>query len=266
MKKQQHIQDSEPLRTAAQIDIVRSLIKVKTKEPLRNRLIFDIGINNGIRTNDILRLKVDDVVDANGKPKASTTIIESKTGKKRVLRFNESIQNQLATYLDQRGSSSDWLFASYHNPQKPITTQAIYRMFSRIKQGQPLLKGLTAHSMRRTFGYHFYKQTHDVVTLMKIFNHSSQAITLRYIGIEKEDIDKELSNFSLWFQKICLILPVWAILKADSINYPSNTKSPWESFSRALIVSCYLHEGCFFSQDSANTNRMPPVLNLLHVL
>lgn len=195
--KKQHIQNSEPLRTSSQIDLVRELIANRTKEPLRNRLIFDIGINNGIRTNYILQLKVDDVVDDNGNPKANTTIIESKTGKKRVLRFNESIKNQINNYLDQRGFDSAWLFANYRNHNEPIKTQAVYRMFSRISNGMPTLKGLTAHSMRRTFGYHFYKQTHDVVTLMKIFNHSSQAITLRYIGIEREDINKELDNFAL---------------------------------------------------------------------
>lgn len=44
-----HIQNSEPLRTTKQIKKVRNLIMCNTKEPLRNRLIFDIGINNGIR-------------------------------------------------------------------------------------------------------------------------------------------------------------------------------------------------------------------------
>lgn len=197
MKKQQHIQDSEPLRTATQIDLVRALIKDQTKEPLRNRLIFDIGINNGIRTIDILNLKTSDVLVDDGSVKTSATIVESKTGKTRTIRFNDSIRAEIAEYLKSRGYDSSWLFASYRNHNEPIKTQAVYRMFSRIKQGQPMLKGLTAHSMRRTFGYHFYKKTHDVVTLMKIFNHSSQAITLRYIGIEKEDIDKELNSFAL---------------------------------------------------------------------
>ncbi|BDP82253.1 hypothetical protein EfmAA290_29290 (plasmid) [Enterococcus faecium] len=39
------------------------------------------------------------------------------------------------------------------------------------------------HTLRKTFGYHYYKKTRDIATLMFIFNHSSQAITKRYIGI-----------------------------------------------------------------------------------
>lgn len=192
-----HIQTSEPLRSMKQINLVRSLIQTSTDYPLRNRLLFDIGINNGIRTIDLLALKVSDVLDQNGNPKSETTIIESKTGKKRTLRFKPKLQDEIKTYLDKRVFKSDWLFPSTKQRNKHLSTQAIYRMFKRISENQPSLKGLTAHSMRRTFGYHFYKRTHDIVPLMKLFNHSSQAITLRYIGIEKEDIDKELADFEL---------------------------------------------------------------------
>ena len=50
--------------------------------------------------------------------------------------------------------------------------------------------------MRKTFGYHHYQQNHDVALLQKIFNHSSPAITLRYIGIAQEEINKSYNNFS----------------------------------------------------------------------
>ena len=192
-----HIQTSEPLRTMKQINLVRSLIETSTDYPLRNRLLFDIGINNGIRTIDILALSVDDVLDQNGNPKLETTIVESKTGKPRTLRFKPKIQAEIKNYLDKRVFKSDWLFPSTKQRDKHLSTQAIYRMFKRISDGEPSLKGLTAHSMRRTFGYQFYKRTHDIVPLMKLFNHSSQAITLRYIGITKEDMDKELADFEL---------------------------------------------------------------------
>ena len=39
------------------------------------------------------------------------------------------------------------------------------------------------HTMRKTFGYHAYKNGVSLELLMGIFNHSTQAMTLRYIGI-----------------------------------------------------------------------------------
>ncbi|MDT0761303.1 tyrosine-type recombinase/integrase, partial [Staphylococcus pseudintermedius] len=51
------------------------------------------------------------------------------------------------------------------------------------------------HTMRKTFGYKYYNKTKDVGTLQKMFNHSSPAITLRYIGIEQAELDDALRNF-----------------------------------------------------------------------
>ena len=49
--------------------------------------------------------------------------------------------------------------------------------------------------MRKTFGYHHYKQFKDAVILQKIFSHSTPQITLRYIGIEQDQIDYSYSDF-----------------------------------------------------------------------
>ena len=184
--------DSKPLKTKAEIELVRELIKTKTKDPLRNLLIFNIGINNGIRTNDILNLKVSDVL---GKDEAE--IRESKTGKSRKLRLNvANIKDDLAE-LCKNKQPDDYVFTSYKNPKAPIQTVTIYRLFKRLSSEHPSLHGLTAHSMRRTFGYCYYQKTKNVVALMKLFNHSSQAVTLRYIGIEQEQLDESLKGFEL---------------------------------------------------------------------
>ena len=53
------------------------------------------------------------------------------------------------------------------------------------------------HTLRRTFGYHHYQKYKDAVILQKIFNHSSQRITLMYIGVEQDEIDWSYKNFEL---------------------------------------------------------------------
>ena len=53
------------------------------------------------------------------------------------------------------------------------------------------------HTLRKTFGYHHYKKFKDVAMLQKIFNHSSPVITLRYIGIDQDIIDRSYNNFVL---------------------------------------------------------------------
>lgn len=52
--------------------------------------------------------------------------------------------------------------------------------------------GIGTHTMRKTFGYWYYKQSKDIATLQSILNHSHPEITLRYIGITDEEIENSL--------------------------------------------------------------------------
>ena len=51
--------------------------------------------------------------------------------------------------------------------------------------------------MRKTFGYHYYRKTKDVATLMKMFNHSDPSITLKYIGIIQDEMNRARREFSI---------------------------------------------------------------------
>ncbi|GKS12930.1 hypothetical protein YDYSY3_39300 [Paenibacillus chitinolyticus] len=53
------------------------------------------------------------------------------------------------------------------------------------------------HTLRKTFGYHFYKRYKDVALLQQIFNHSAPSITLRYIGINQDIMDQAINGFHL---------------------------------------------------------------------
>ena len=55
------------------------------------------------------------------------------------------------------------------------------------------------HTLRKTFEYHYYKMTGDVVSLQRILCHSSRRETLLYIGVIQEEIDNSLRGFkTVW--------------------------------------------------------------------
>jgi integrase len=64
----------------------------------------------------------------------------------------------------------------------------------RILKGAAEVNGLEnfgTHSLRKTWGYWTYKTTqHNIGLIMDTFNHSSQRITLRYIGINQDQKDE----------------------------------------------------------------------------
>ncbi|BDC55819.1 hypothetical protein TM2_24880 [Bacillus altitudinis] len=59
------------------------------------------------------------------------------------------------------------------------------------------LDSIGTHTLRKIFGYWHYKKFKDVALLQEIFNHSSPDVTLRYIGITQETMDKTMDDFGL---------------------------------------------------------------------
>ena len=195
MSQKTRIYHVEPLRTAIEIEEMKLAIKrgnkATPKRPeLANRdvLIFLLGINTGLRVNDLVRLKIADV-----KNKAMLTIREGKTNKRREINVG-MLQAEIETYIQDK-SEDAYLFASQKG-NKAISTTQVYRILNDAADyvGR---NDIGTHTMRKTFGYHHYKQFKDVAILQEIFNHAAPSITKRYIGIRQDEINASLINFRL---------------------------------------------------------------------
>lgn len=185
----------EPLRTAKEIEEMKWAIKRGNKgTPKRAELasrdvfIFLLGINTGLRVNDIVRLKVGDVKD-----QKIFHIREGKTNKRREINIG-MIQKELAPFIEGKQSDA-YLFQSQKGINAISTTQ-VYRI---LNDAADFLgrNDIGTHTMRKTFGYHHYKQFKDVAILQEIFNHAAPSITMRYIGIRQDEINESLNDFRL---------------------------------------------------------------------
>ena len=54
-----------------------------------------------------------------------------------------------------------------------------------------------SHTLRKTFAYQLLRKSVDLHLLMKALNHSSPSVTLRYAGVEQEDIDNAILKLNL---------------------------------------------------------------------
>ncbi|MGH1054596.1 tyrosine-type recombinase/integrase [Bacillus paranthracis] len=83
--------------------------------------------------------------------------------------------------------------------EKKINPLIRSRGLSKISKSQRFcgIESIRTHTMRKSFGYWFYKQTKDVAMLQEILNHSTPQITLKYIGINKEAKDNILDTFQI---------------------------------------------------------------------
>lgn len=120
---------------------------------------------------------------------------EQKTGKQKQIKMTKTLKKEVREYIKDMPLHY-YLFQSRIGKNKPLDRRTVDWILktAAIECG---IENIGTHSMRKTFGYHYYKKYKDVAMLMDLFNHSSPAITLRYIGIRQDQRDKAMSNFDL---------------------------------------------------------------------
>lgn len=179
-------QKVEPIRDKLQIKAVEDYLAKKNK---RNRLLFALGTNSGLRVSDILNLNIADV-----KNKTHIEIKEQKTGKYKKFPINSKLKALIKDFIQDRDDKEP-MFLSQKRAR--LDRSQVYRMLNNACKAVGVDVNIGTHSMRKSFGYHHYKQFKDVAMLQMIFNHSSPNITLRYIGIDQDEIDNSYRQFEL---------------------------------------------------------------------
>ena len=186
IKKELRMSTVEPIRN---LNDLKRLEDVLARQNMRNLLFFTIGTNCGLRISEILALNVEDVKDKN-----YIQIVEQKTGKSKKFPINSKLKPMFEEYT--KGLNlKDPLFKSTFNNR--LDRFAAYHILKDACQKVGIEEKVGTHTLRKTFGYHHYRKYKDVALLQKIFNHSSPQITLRYIGIEQDQIDESYTNFIL---------------------------------------------------------------------
>lgn len=180
----------QPIRDIEKVREVRAFLASKSE---RNELLFCFGIYTGLRISDILRVKVKDV-----KGKSQINIKEQKiqntrkTNKTKQIPIVPELQRLIKKFIDDK-HEEEYLFRSRQGKNKPITRVRAYDIL-REAAHECDLQDIGTHTLRKTFGYHMYEQEKDIALLQDIFNHSSQYITMKYIGINQDAINKAYSK------------------------------------------------------------------------
>ena len=188
------MKEVQPIRETKKIDAMKSIMKGESN--YRDLLLFTLGINTGLRISDILALKWSSFLNGGKFLKAGDQldVVEIKTKKVKTFVINKSVAEALKLYYDSLDSvhSDDPVFSSRKTADgtlKPITRIAAWQMLNRYADMVGLEEGIGTHTLRKTFGYHLYKKGVALEYIQKMLNHSSPAITLRYIGITQEQLN-----------------------------------------------------------------------------
>lgn len=162
----------------------------------RNYTIFKVGLVTMLRVSDLLALRRNEIFNSDDSIKLNAFTVDQKTGKHNILYLKPAF-NDLSLYikwLNDNYPQSNWLFPSSEHPESHISIKQYYKVMKKV--GELLnIDYLGTHSMRKTGAYRVYMQSHyDIALVMELLNHSSQAMTLRYLGLDRVSKEKKLDQ------------------------------------------------------------------------
>ncbi len=159
---------TEPIRDRRRVREITAFYQ-KRGEP-RNYVLVMMCIHTALRVSDILRLSCDDVYDySTGTVRESFEIIERKTGKSKIVAINNGLVKALELYVQ------------YSRPGQPLvlnrrTGKAIgriqaYRLIRAAAEALRFGRRVSCHSLRKTFGYHSWKNGVSLIVIMGLLNN-----------------------------------------------------------------------------------------------
>jgi len=141
--------------------------------------------NLGLRLADILHLRICNIVKDAGRYRLD--IIEQKTGKSRTFTVVPELYNYMLRYATDNGINSEAkLFG--------ITERAVQKQL-KIVCDYLGLEGISTHSFRKFYATEIYKNNgYDIILVQHLLQHSSAAVTQRYIGIQQAKVEQAIEN------------------------------------------------------------------------
>lgn len=178
----------EPIKDKKKVEDLLTYLKGKNE---RDWLLAKFQLNTGLRISDVVNVSVDDLMTSNMNFKDYFVLQEHKTDKEKKIKLNDSLKKALKAYIKENKLEQDnYLFKSRKGSNEPISVTQAYRILKDAANSVGI-ENFGTHSLRKTWGYWTYKMSrYNIGLIMDTFNHSSEKITLRYIGITQENKDE----------------------------------------------------------------------------
>lgn len=182
------------------IDVFNERIEEATNDnqrqiACRNKMLFLIGINVGLRASDLMQLRWSYFYKNNMTFKESYTLQPKKTkktGKFVKIFFNQTVKKAIENYVSEYPVENldDYLFKS-RKGDNPVTERGLWKIIVDVAADAGIDKNVGSHSLRKTWARNIYDNAEDkggaLVMLQECLRHSDSLTTLRYISIMDEE-------------------------------------------------------------------------------
>lgn len=219
----------DPIRSKKDIENVSDYLRLQIDEArtrnqkiiaTRNRMLFILGINLGLRVSDLVPCGTDIEHQSEGLRwkhifeddmktfKAKSGKKEQKTGKQRDLYLNEKCRQAVTEYIviaQPIVEKTGYVFTSNRKnadgTHKAITDEAISKVIKGALNACNVEGHFNTHTLRKTYAYQYYMTLIEngmaaeiaIGKVQIMLNHDKQLTTLRYLGLQQDE-DMEISE------------------------------------------------------------------------
>lgn len=161
----------------------------------RNKMLFLIGVNVGLRASDLMQLRWS-YFYKNDMTFKEFYVLQpkktKKTGKFVKIFFNQTVKKAVENYVSDYpvDDLDNYLFKS-RKGNNPITERGLWKIIVDVADDAGIEKNVGSHSLRKTWARNIYDNAKDkseaLVMLQECLRHSDSLTTLRYISIMDEE-------------------------------------------------------------------------------
>jgi integrase len=147
---------------------------------IRERQIFRLAVESGLRISDLLKLTTADV------RRNPLEVYESKSKRTRKIQISNELHEELKRW-NHRDSSS-FAFHSIRDVRKPYNRMTFHRKLKEAAEGLKI--DLSAHSSRKLYARNIFSKTGDIFAVQEALHHRFITTTATYLDIDLVELIK----------------------------------------------------------------------------
>lgn len=161
-----------------------------TKQPLRDKAIFELLYATGIRCSELVNIKLTDIDMEN-----KIIRIMGKGKKERLVLFGQKAKDKIINYIQkerEKTSLDEKLFLN--NRDESLTSRSIQRIIVMFRKFLKIERKITPHKLRHSFATHMLNQGVDLRIVQELLGHKSLSSTEKYTHVTTTELSELCDN------------------------------------------------------------------------
>ncbi len=176
--------------TPRQVEMLKEFLANAVK--IKELALFSLGIDSMLRASDLLKLKVEDLLDFKGQVKTQINLKQQKTKQSHTIRISATTAQAIDKLIKhEKKYEDDWLFTAERWGKQKKTALSYMKYTRLVKEWCKYLhlvdpRDYNTHSIRRTRAAMVYKATGNIEAVRQLLGQKSVTSTSAYLNLSQQ--------------------------------------------------------------------------------